>query len=512
MSTSTHIIKNTGFLYAKMGITVFISLYTTRLILNALGVSDFGIYGVVGGAITMLSFLNGAMANATQRFMSYSEGEGNKTKQKYVFNSSLILHWIIAIAVALLLEGAMFIFFGGILNIDPERVEAAKWIYHFAVISTVFTIITVPYDAAINAHENMLYYSIVGIFESILKLVAAFIIIHTQSDKLILYGAFMACITILMLIIKQVYCSAHYSECQIALKKYVDRAILKEISSFASWNFIGSIGTLLGNCGGSIVINHFFGTTINAAQNVGSQLRGQMLTFSNNMLKALNPVIVKKEGSGDRKSMLKFSLTGCKLSYLMFATLAIPSLIETPYILKIWLKNVPEWTICFTRFQMAISLMEQLTITLGTTLGATGKIKELNIFGSIARFVPLFLYIPLFALGAQPYWLYIIIFINFGIIINGYTLYLTKKYCNLDISYFSINVLLPCVSSTLLSLGIGFCSYLFFDEGWLRLLLSTLFSLTSYFICMLLFVFNKEEKSIIKTSTDKLICIILRKK
>lgn len=184
----------------------------------------------------------------------------------------------------------------------------------------------------------MLYYSIVGIFESILKLIAALVIVYTQSDKLILYGAFMAGITIFMLIIKQLYCRKHYPECRIALRKYVNHATLKEISGFAGWNFIGSIGTLLGNCGGNIIINHYFGTTINAAQNVGSQLRGQMMTFSNNMLKALNPVIVKKEGSGDRLSMLKFSLTGSKLSYLMFATLAIPFLVETPYILKIWLK------------------------------------------------------------------------------------------------------------------------------------------------------------------------------
>lgn len=511
MSTSANIIKNTGFLYAKMGITVFISLYTTRLILNALGAADFGVYGVVGGAITMLGFLNSAMASATQRFMSYSEGEGNKKKQKSVFNSSLVLHWVIAIVVALLLEGAMFIFFGGILNIEPNRIEAARWIYHFAVISTLFTIITVPYDAVINAHENMFYYAIVGILESVLKLLAAIIIVYSQSDKLILYGLFMAGITILMLIIKQVYCQSHYTECHIALKEYVSRTTLKEISGYAGWNFVGSIGTLLGNCGGSIIINHFFGTAINAAQNVGAQLRGQMLAFSSNMLKALNPVIVKKEGGGERNAMLKFSLTGCKLSYLMFATLAIPFFIEAPYILNIWLENVPEWTVCFSRFQIAICLMEQLTITLGTTLGATGKIKEMNVFGSIARFVPLFLYVPLFALGAQPYWLYIIIFINFGLIINGYTLYLTKKYCNLDINYFNTNVFLPCLSSTLISLAIGFCSYLFLDEGWLRLLASTTLSLSSYFVCMLVFVFNEEEKIIIKRLRDKLMNHVFRK-
>lgn len=512
MSTSSHIIKNTGFLYIKMGITVFISLYTTRLILNALGASDFGIYGVVGGAITMLGFLNSAMAGATQRFMSYSEGEGNKEKQKIIFNSSLLLHWIIAIAVALLLEGAMFIFFGGILNIEHDRIEAAKWIYHFTVISTLFTIITVPYDAAINAHENMLYYSIVGILESILKLLAAIAITQSQADKLILYGVYMAGITILMLVIKQIYCWKHYPECKINLKTYVNKETLKDISGFAGWNFIGSMGTLLGNCGGSIVINHYFGTAINAAQNVGAQLRGQMLTFSNNMLKALNPVIVKKEGSGDKAAMLKFSLTGCKLSYLMFAILAIPFLIETPYILKIWLKNVPEWAVCFSQFQMATALMEQLTITLSTTLGATGKIKEMNIFSSIARFLPLFIYIPLFAYGAQPYWLYVIIFINFGFIINGYMIYLCRKYCGLNINYYNKNVLFPCIICTILSLAIGLCTHIILDESLIRFILSSFISLFIYFICMLLLAFNKEEQYIIKSLFEKIIHLIFKKK
>lgn len=498
MSTSSRIVKNTGFLYAKMGITVFISLYTTRLILNALGASDFGIYGVVGGAIGMLSFLNHAMAGATQRFMNYSEGEGNRERQKAVFNNSILLHWLIAICVALLLEGAMFVFFGGILNIEPHRMEAAKWIYHFMVISTVFTIITVPYDAAINAHENMLYYSVIGILESVLKLLAALYIVYSQADKLIMYGGLMTAITILMLIIKQIYCRKHYPECIINFNNYLNKTVMKEISGFAGWNFVGSVGTLLGNCGGNIVINHYFGTTINAAANVGAQLRGQIMAFSNGMLKALNPVIVKKEGSGDRAAMLRFSLTGSKLSYLMFATLAIPFLIETPYILKLWLKNVPEWAVCFSRFQMGTALMEQLTVTLGTTIGATGKIKEMNIFGSVARFIPLFLYILIFAYGGQPYWLYVIIFVNFGFIINGYVIYQCKKHCGLNIPYYIQNVLQPCLGCTFIALAAGFSTYLFMEEGIIRLITSATFSLSTYFACMFFFAFNKEEQHVIQ--------------
>ena len=172
-STATRVIKNTGYLYAKMGITMFISLYTTRLILNSLGASDFGIFNIVGGAIAMLGFLNGAMASATQRFMSYSEGEGNKEKQKSIFNVSLVLHFGIAFIVGIVLLIAGYFFFNGILNIPVDRIFAAKVVYASLIVSTMFTVMTVPYDAAMNAHENMKYYAIVGILESFLKLAVA---------------------------------------------------------------------------------------------------------------------------------------------------------------------------------------------------------------------------------------------------------------------------------------------------------------------------------------------------
>ena len=505
MSTSTRVLKNTGYLYIKMAITVFISLYTTRLVLNALGASDFGVFGVVGGVITMLGFLNGAMSSATQRYMSYSEGERNKERQKYIFNNSLILHWGIAILVGVTLEVAALLFFNGILNIDPTRIVAAKWVYHFMVISTLFTVISVPYDAAINAHENMLFYSIIGVLESILKLVVAFYVVYTSYDKLIVYGLLMSLIAVILLIVRQVYCLLKYDECRMCIRKYYSLSVIRELTGFAGWNFIGAAGSLIGNCGANVVVNHYFGTSVNAAQNVGSQLRGQMMAFSNNMLKALNPVIVKKEGAGDRASMLKFSMTGSKLSFLIFAVLAIPFIVETPYILRLWLKNVPDWTICFSRFQMIIALMEQLTITLGTTLGAAGKIKEFNIFGSVARFVPLFLYIAIFACGAQPYWIYLIILINSGLIINAYTIYQCKKFCGLSLKEFGMSVLFPCCFCSIFAYILGSVPTLFMDETIYRLLISCSVTLIVYFAVTYFVGFNMEEKILIRNLFNKIL-------
>lgn len=287
-STANRVVKNTGFLYAKMGITMFISLYTTRLILNSLGAADFGIFNIVGGAIAMLGFLNAAMAGATQRFMSYSEGEGNKKKQKSIFNISILLHFFIALAAGIALLIAGYFFFNGILNIPADRIFAAKVVYGSLIVSTMFTVMSVPYDAVLNAHENMKYYAIVGIIESLLKLSVALIVVYTFSDKLIVYGVLMACIPLITLTIMRIYCHKHYTECTIAPKKYWDKTMMKEMTSFAGWSFGNSATSMIGNYGLGIVLNMFFGTVLNAAQGIAGQITGQLCVFASNMLKALN--------------------------------------------------------------------------------------------------------------------------------------------------------------------------------------------------------------------------------
>jgi len=305
MSTSTRIIKNTGFLYAKMAITVFISLYSTRLILNALGASDYGIFNVVGGAIAMLGFLNASMAVATQRFMSYSEGEGDIEHIKQIFNNSLILHVIIALIVGIILISLKPILFDYLLNIESAKIDAAKWIYYFMIVSTIFTIVTVPYDATMNAHENMLYYSIIGIIQSLLNLGCAIIITRVTNDKLIWYGGLMALISMFVLLIMIVYCKRKYNECLFKPIRYYDKSTMKEITSFAGWNFIGGAASIISGYGIGLVLNVFYGTIANAAQGIANQISGQLGALGSNIKKAFNPVITKSEGAGERETIKK---------------------------------------------------------------------------------------------------------------------------------------------------------------------------------------------------------------
>ena len=503
-STANRVIKNTGYLYAKMAITMFVSLYTTRLILNALGASDFGIYNIVGGAIAMLGFLNASMAGATQRFMSYAEGEGDKEKQKYIFNISVVLHAGIAVFVAVVLLVAGYFFFNGILNIPTERIGAAKVVYLSLIISTLLTVMNVPYDAVMNAHENMRYYALVGILESFLKLAVAFACVYASGDKLIVYGILMASIPLLTLNVMKVYCHKHYDECVIKPRKYWNRGLMKEMTSFAGWSFVGSMGSIVGNYGVGIVLNNFFGAILNAALGIANQLNGMLLFFSNSMLKALNPVIVKKLGEGEQKSMLRFSYSGCRFSFILFAVFCIPCFVEAPFVLKVWLKDYPDWAVLFVRYQIARTLLEQLFVVLGTTLNATGKIKEINIATLFVMLMPLLLLTVIFYCGASPAWYYPVIIIDmvfFGSIIR---LCLCRKYCGLSVSEFIKTVLIPCVLMATITICVGWLIQTTMQMGIVRFSLNT-FVMTILTCVFSLMMLSKNEKDIIKNLATKLI-------
>jgi O-antigen/teichoic acid export membrane protein len=471
-SASQRVAKNTGILYAKMGITMFISLYTTRLILSSLGASDFGIFGIVGTAIAMLGFLNAAMAVATQRFMSYAEGEGNKDKQKNIFNISVVLHFGIAVLLGIVLLGAGYFFFNGVLNIPEERMYAARMIYYFMIVSAMFTVMTVPYDAVLNAHENMLYYAIVGIIESILKLAVALIVVYTLSDKLIVYGALMAGISLSVMIIMRVYCHRKYEECVFHPRRYYDKVLMKEMSGFAGWSFLGNVSQTIANSGQGFVINIFFGTVINAAQGIAGQINGQLGVFSATLMKALNPVIAKSEGGGNRKLMIDATMMGCKISFFLMAFVSIPALIEMPYILNIWLgaDSVPEYAVIFCRLQLIRTLIEQLFGTVASSIAAHGNIKKYEIVSSVFCYFPLIVSFLLFKAEYPPYFLYAV-FIAYTVFASGIITFFAWNNYRFPVSAFLKKVLLKSLFVFLAVLGISLIPFSTMDGGLLRLAL-----------------------------------------
>jgi Na+-driven multidrug efflux pump len=489
------IAKNTFFLYCKIGINTIVLLYTTRIVLNALGAVDYGIYGVVGGAIAMLGYLNSAMATTTQRFMSYAEGEGKSEKKSCYFNTSVIIHMLLGISILIIMEILFYPMFNGILNIPEERKFAAECIYQMMAISTVVTILTVPYEATINAHEDLVYYSIVGVGEALLKLSAALIIVHAFVDKLILYGILMASISIIMMMIMRFYCHKHYKECKFSPKKYFSKSVLKEMGSFAGWSFVGVFSSIMGNYGTGLILNHFFGTIVIAAQTICNQIGGQLLVFSSNMLKAMNPAIVKSAGEGNKENMLKLNMTGCRFSFCLYALFAIPFFIETDYILKIWLKNVPEWAVLFCQLQVLRTLLEQLTFPMGMSLIAVGNIRQINITDlilGISTFAVLFI---VYECGVQPYWHFIVSIFLLVIVESGFKLYFNKKFCKLNILSFVKNVYVRCLICFVIAYSMGY-AFVSIDpsEGFIRLIYTTAISMltliiSTYYICL-----TKSEK------------------
>lgn len=492
------IVLNTGYLYLKMMITMTIALYSTRIVLNALGANDFGIFNLVAGVIAMFSFLSTAMAVSTQRYMSYYLGAKNQDRLSSIFKSSIFLHLLIGILVVFALELAGFLLFNGVLNIAEERIPTAKLVYHFMTVSTFFTINAVPYDAAIIAHENLAADALIGIFDSILRLAIAYILTFYNNDRLVLYAGLMAALIIFMRIVKTIYCHQKFSECRDYRKSAFDVKLVKEMFSFAGWNMFGALCGLGRNQGIAIILNIFFGTVVNAAYGIAYQVNAQLASFSTNMLKALNPQIIKSEGSGERQQMLHLSLVASKYGFFLLAFFAIPLILEMPFVLKLWLKSVPENTIIFCRLILIMSLINQLTIGSYTALQATGRIKMYQpITGSL-----LLLNIPaswvLLKLGYPPYST-IVSMIVIEILALGCKLFFWISVAGLKLSHFVKGVIIPAFIPTTISLipiyvlyfknGVSstFVSLMLFCAAW-----ATIYIVAIYFLGT-----QKQEKKFI---------------
>lgn len=444
MSVANRVVKNTLFLYIRMGTSIIVSVLTTRILLSALGTSDYGIYSVVAGALSMLGFLSGAMSSATQRFLSYAEGKGDIENIKNIFSTSIRLHRWLALLVCFLYIIAGLFFFNGVLNIPSGRESTAIIVYGCLIFSTIFSITIAPYDAVLNAHENMFFYSFVGIVDVFLKLAIAILISCSDYDRLLFYGFLMAGESWLLRFITKMYCNRHYEVCKSLNGGLWNRAMMSEMASFAGWNMLNICAGMISLYGINIAINHFFGTLLNAALGLATQLQGVLMGVSGNMSKAITPVLVKNEGANQRDKMLEISYVGCKFSFLLFSFFALPILFSMPVVLNMWLKEVPEWTTLFCILLFISSLIEQLYLFLNQSIQAAGNVKWFNIYSSIASILPIIATCVEFTFGFEPYWA-ILNWIIFRIVIGGVISVLySYKNIGLSIIRWIRYVIIPC--------------------------------------------------------------------
>ena len=499
MKQAKKVALNTGILYCRMFLTVFISLYTTRLTLKGLGQSDFGIFNVVAGVISMLVFLNSAMTTATQRFMSYAHGMRDEKKINKIFNVSLLLHFIIGVVVLIFLEILGKYLFNNVLRIEISRIIAAKYIYQFMIFSTFCTIVSVPFDSVINSRENMLIFAILSIIEVILRLLIAILLLNSSGDRLIFYGGGSVIVSVLLFVTRVFYCKKYYTESNIEIALMKDKSLLIDLGQFASWTFLGSFTSMLANYGQTIVVNIFFGVVVNAAAAIAGQLSAQLGTFSSTMLKALNPVIDKSEGAGDRNKMLSATFTGSKFAFFLLLFLYVPFFIEMPTILELWLKRVPMYTIVFCRLQLIRSLVDQLIITLTSAIVAVGKIRYYQIYSSILALFPLSITYIMFKFSFPVYTMYYI-FIGYSVANFFLILYTAKNNCSLSIISYLKEVVFKCFLVLILMSTISILPSFFLEKNKNIISISLTFILSSitFIIAGWKIGFSIKEKQTIK--------------
>ncbi len=459
MTTSQRVIKNTLFLYIRTIVSLLVSVFTTRILLDALGESDYGLYNVVGGSIAMLGFLSASMSGATQRYLSFAEGAGKKGMiVKYLSNSIVIHYGLALLMVVVYLLGALF-FFNGILNIPEGKNVTALIVYGCMLLSAVFSVTIVPYDAEINAHEDMLFYSILGIGDVLAKFVIVVAVYFFHSDQLVLYAVLMALESFLLRMITKFYCKRKYEECKfVNLQEHFDVNTIKEMATFAGWNLV-NIGTgMISLFGMNVIINHYFGTEVNAAMGIANQLSGVMMGVSMNMIKAVTPVIVKSEGGNQHDRMLEISYVCCKFSYLLFSFLCIPVLIFKDKVLSLWLVDVPKWANTFCLILIIATLIDQFTVVLYQSIMAGGDIRNFNVVRSCCNIAPLIVSIVMFQLSSlPPYWAlvnWLVFYCVLGSIVN---LFYSKSKLGLNIRRFMATIVLPCVfvSGVVIVCGLG---------------------------------------------------------
>lgn len=494
-SNSTRIAKNTFFLYLRSFFVLLISLYSSRVILEILGIEDFGIYNVVGGIIGLLSFLNSSMASTYQRYFNFEMGRKNDTALINLFKSSITVQLIYAIIIVVLAETIGLWFLNTQIVIPIERITAARWVYQVSVLSFVLTVFQAPFTALIISNEKMNFFAIVSILDAILKLVIIFLLPYTNSDKLIAYGILLILITLLDLFIYVAICKKQFTSCKIALNW--NKENLKSLINFGGWGMIGSLAYTLKSQGINIILNMFFGPIVNAARGISYQILSAVEMFTTNFQTSFRPQLIKSYAEGNLEYMYKLYYSATKISFYMLWCISLPIIIETPMILGLWLgNNVPEYTVIFTRLILLTALISAYANPTSAIAYATGNIKRFIswVSGLNLLIVPIgYLFLKL---GYDPESTMIISLIM-TILVQIVRLFVLKKLLKFSILDYIKKVCIPTFLVFLLSPIIPYSIKQIAQDSLIYSLLICLISAISVVIFMWFIGLNKEEKNII---------------
>lgn len=496
------IAKNTSLLYVRMLLLVVVTLYASRVVLNALGVEDFGIYNVVAGFVAMLAFFTSSLSNATQRYLSLGLGRKDFSATTMAFRQSFTLMLLICLFIIVLGETVGLWFVSKKLVIPPERLSAAIWVYQFALISVISSIIQVTFMANIIARERMGFYAYLGVFEAVARLATAYLLLVMPNDLLVLYGGLTALISVGVLMYYVCYCCKYFPEC--STKLYWNKKLVKEMSGFISCNLFGCFAWSAGVQGTNILLNMFFGPTLNAARGIATQISSVVARFTENIMTAVKPPIIKSYSVGDIVYMTMLLERSSKYAFFFAALVAFPLMFETKFVLQLWLGQVPDYTLSFTRLVLCEQLIGVLVPPLAIVANATGKIKNNQIYGR------------LFTLSALPIAYFLLQYMKIPelpmIILVGaqlgyftFCLWDTHQQIRLNINHYIRRVIIPIVIICCMLSFIG-CTivYLIPEDSWDRFMILTITLFFSGCIAIVGLLGRSERKILIDFLNKKI--------
>ena len=452
-SNNKRIAVNTILLYIRMLFTMVISLYTSRVILQVLGASDFGIYNLVGGVVVLFSFLTNAMTSSTQRYLNYNLGLNDDSKVSHVFNTSILTHFTIFLIVFFLAETIGLWFVKTQLNIPEGRECATMWAYQMSIIATLIGIMVIPYRASIIAAEKMSIFAYISVIEVLLKLGIAFLLPHITYDSLIVYSILLSFVSLASLFIYQIECRRKLSFTKFHFEW--DRKLYREMFSFSGWYLLGGVANVSAKQGTNLFINIFFNVTVNAAVGIANQVNNAVHGFVSSFQTAFNPQIVKLYATKDYSQLLSLIYRSSKFSYYLLFIISVPIILFCEDILSLWLVDVPDFAVIFTQLVIISSFPEALSAPLWTAIGATGKVNTYQLWVSLIILLNVPLVYIAFKFGMSPEIAFLINII-IGIIAYIYRLLYIKQYIHYSIKSYIKKVIFPCFIVTILTVPISY--------------------------------------------------------
>ena len=492
-SRTERIAKNTFLLYFRQILTMLVSLYTTRVILNSLGAENYGIYHVVFGFVMVFTFLNTAMGGATLRFLNYSIGQNDKEQEKKVFSACFIIHVMIAIFFIILAQTIGLWFFRNWLNIPLDRQSAAFIVFQFWVVIAAINILRSPYDATIIAHEKMSFFAIVSVLEAVMLLCIAILLPLIPYDKLIVYVALFFVYGLINFWIYKIYCNRTFETARFRLCK--DRALYRQLAAFSGWSIFGVIGNLSIANGLNILVNIFYGVAVNAALGLATQIENAVYSFVVNFQTAFQPQIVKSYAAKDRDYFTQLIFQTSKVSFYIMFFIALPLFINADFVLRLWLTNVPEHTVIFTRLILLFLLLETFAGPLWMSIAATGNIKKYLVMESSIKIACLPLAFLFLRLGFNPAWV-LIIKIGINFLLFAWRILFVSKRIGLSIKKYILDVIMPVIIVVAFSSAVTVFTAGFF-VNWPRLIITCFVSVLCTG-CLAFFIgLNAVEKKVL---------------